>query len=244
MKTAACGQLRRGGPSRGTLRGYFLAPSPEAPRCPVSETPGPAGCANATCVIPCAGGDRGTARLAFPVPAPRLLSERVPGERNLRMPKHMGTTEEGAQGQHPHGPSTSLRCLCHPQDPLCCQGASLLRGHRGVDAVSRQLPRDPECRRPLARPPRLWETFQASRWGRGAAAARRRAEKAIFSRYIFYKSNILCISASPGKASRAQPRDSASEPVNQQRRRRRGRPVRREPGQRGSPCRGSGWGDP
>lgn len=231
----ACGQLQRGSPSLGTLQGYFPAPSPEAPHRHVLETPGPMGHANATCIIPRAGGDRGTARLAFPVPAPHLLSECVPEERNLRMPKQMGRMEEGLQGQHPHGPSASSRCLCHPQDPLCCQGASPLCGHRGVDGISQQLLRDPECRRPLARPPQLWETFQVSRWGRGAAAARRRAEKAIFSRYIFYKLNILCISALPGKASRAQPRDSASEPVSQQQRQRRGRSAQREPGQRGSP---------
>jgi len=68
---------------QGASPGYFPAPSREASRHPVSETPGPAGRTNAADVIARAGGDRGAAWLAFPAPAPGLPSKRVPGERNL-----------------------------------------------------------------------------------------------------------------------------------------------------------------
>lgn len=77
-----------------------------------------------------------------------------------------------------HGPRASWSC---PWSPPGTQGWSLSSG-RAVRGG---------CH-PRRAPPRLWESFQASRWGR---RRRRGAEKAIFSRYIFYKSNILCVSA-------------------------------------------------
>lgn len=122
--------------------------------------------------------------------------------------------------QHPHGPSTSSRCPCCPREPSERQHPP--RGHSGTGWMPSSSRAGGDCQGTPGAispspPPRLREAFQASRWGRGAAAARRRAEKAIFSRYIFYKSNILCVSALPAKASRAQPWDLTSEPVSQQR---------------------------
>lgn len=223
VDTVACGQLWRGsfclaGPGAGGVPCRGISHHPPK-RCPVSETPGPMGHANTTCIITRAGSDCHATWLVFPTSDPCLLSERVPGERKLGMLHgEGGRMEEASHEQHPHGPSASLRC---PWEPSCCRGSAALHGHSITawmtpsSGTSSSRRGTPGAASPS--PPQLREAFQASRWGREAAAARGRAEKAIFSRYIFYKLNILSISASPVKASRAQHRDLMLEPVSQQR---------------------------
>lgn len=104
---------------------------------------------------------------------------------------------------HPRGARAAL---------LARRGGPSARARlRGVGAIPGEGPRAPPA-------PPAAGSFPSEQMGQGSGGRRRRrAEKAIFSRYIFYKSNILCISALPVKASRAQPRDSAAEPVSQQR---------------------------
>lgn len=230
VTTMARGQLRRGSSllaqPGAAGQGYFLAPSCTAPfrksRVPWDMPTPPAS-------YPWWHSLVGFAGAMF---APKAC----PGGEK---PRHAEACGKGGRtrGQHPHGWTRLI--LEEPvtlRSPPAAKGQHLgtgtvawggchLQGGPGVFAEGPRVPAAPR------HPSRLWEAFQASRWGRGTAAARRRAEKAIFSRYIFYKSNILCISALPGKASRAQPRDSPSEPVSQQWLAATGREV-------GSPCAG------
>lgn len=136
-------------------------------------------------------------------------------------PRHSPATSPGAvPTTHPRGTAApgatrplaedSLPAHRGPNTPWVCPRCP--RGeHRPAARPSRQRspgdPRAVSCAG-LAPPPLLPPfpgcgklSKQADGAG-GAAAARRRAEKAIFSRYIFYKSNILCSSASPVKPSR------------------------------------------
>lgn len=161
---------------------------------------------------------------ALAVPAPSSLSQR---ERNSAMAR-------GARRRHHHGPSASWSCP-----------GALLAPRGGTQGSVPSLARDPGRRRPP--PPPAAGSFPSEQMGQGSGGRRRRrrAEKAIFSRYIFYKSNILCISALPViKASRAQPRDSAAEPVSQQRLAATWLLAGGRAGRRGPHAQGQFWGSP
>lgn len=90
VKTVARGQLRRGGSlpawpgGAGVPCGGISRHPPERRRATLFRKPqAPRDAPMPPTSSPRAGGSHGTARLAFPAPAPRLLSKRVPGERNL-----------------------------------------------------------------------------------------------------------------------------------------------------------------
>lgn len=236
VKTVARGQLRRGG--------SLLAPMGAAgvPHGGISRHP-PERCRATPFQKPQVPRDVPTPPASSPMPTvaaaqpgwlsqcqPHICSQNVSRGRETSGCRSMREGREDGGGFTWAASSWTEHILKAPVPPpgallLPSGNTSAWAQRHGVDALLElgrwRLPRAPRRRQPLVRvpppPPRLREAFQASRWGRGAAAARRRAEKAIFSRYIFYKLNILCISALPVKASRAQPWDSTSEPVSQQR---------------------------
>lgn len=172
---------------------------------------------------------------------PRWRSRCQPRARSL----NAATGEKLWDGERSAG-ATSARTGRILEVPALPPGALLARRGgpsararlRGVGAIPGEGPRAPPA-------PPAAGSFPSEQMGQGSGGRRRRrAEKAIFSRYIFYKSNILCISALPVKASRAQPRDSAAEPVSQQRLAATWLLAGGRAGRRGPPCTGSLWGAP
>lgn len=137
-----------------------------------------------------------------------------PGGSDLMDPAHL-LLPPGALPA-PRGGPTAARGGCHPR-----------RGTPGA-----------------AGPPGCGKLSKRADGAGSGGGRRRRAEKAIFSRSIFYKSNILCVSALPVKASRPQPRDSAAEPVSQQRLAATWLLAGGQAGRRGPPHTGALWGVP
>lgn len=169
-------------PPAGRLTGVFPVALPVTP--PILGTPPE---------VPASPRDRGTARPPLPVPSPR------------RIPR-------GQQPPEPHGHLQRTRCprIVDQTPPGCAHdahGAStiLQPGRPGSDRRVTLVPSAAPASHPPTTPPPFPGCGKLSKQADGAggaAAARRRAEKAIFSRYIFYKSNILCSSALPVKPSR------------------------------------------